>query len=478
MDTEGSAQAANDRRSICCCGRSECPTIAAAFATLDHPMNGSYHYKTGTSPKKLAFQRVLIRNICPPFTAELTRTEYEIPLFHWTEDALRYFAGDRRCPVSDGKEHYPSSPVGADIAKRYGFDDACNEYKGGYFWPPMHKMEDALFLRDQLLGKLSRGRKRRNTSTDATGSTATPVVATKRAKATVTPCDGDAELSAALGDEEEEVDSPLTAMAWKPILVYDVCKQGIGHPRIDEAAKSGGSGLRACAEYFFCTPHDGRWRSKNCFVYGEAETLVPADRCASCLSVYNKIGPDRYELLYRNGADGDVALVASVTELESVLIRGYGMKGESYLRSNQVRTIASLLVDYHGCRQPVKLAGNTWLNLCPSFPGAVCSRYSTSKLLLRSQSFCDSCQSKKEADAKRQRRKEENREKQVAASSKTPISLLTPERYKERMANKKKVVRSTKDKLRYAKKKLNDPSLQILLDRRVENKFIIGVVYF
>lgn len=57
-------------------------------------------------------------------------------------------------------------------------------------------------------------------------------------------------------------------------------------------------------------------------------------------------------------------LVAPVLELQSVVARGYTANGDSYLKSEEVGRIASLLVDHHDCRFPIKLGNSKWLNLC------------------------------------------------------------------------------------------------------------------
>jgi len=75
-------------------------------------------------------------------------------------------------------------------------------------------------------------------------------------------------------------------------------------------------------------------------------------------------------------------------------------------------------------------------------------------------STCDPCTTAKRNFVKREGRKQANRAEQVKAGSRARITYLTPSRRKERHNNQKKAARSLRDRLHYAKRRLESDALK------------------
>jgi len=93
------------------------------------------------------------------------------------------------------------------------------------------------------------------------------------------------------------------------------------------------------------------------------------------------------------------------------------------------------------------------MNFCPGFGDAPCGIISFATREL-SSSLCGPCRAAKNNFVKREERKQANRAEQVKAGSRTNVTLLTPDRRKERRTNERKAARSVRDRLRYAQTRL------------------------
>ena len=443
----------------CLCRHDDCDKIRRIIdESHNNIRSGGFEFRLKDSDKSKKYQAVLKKNLTlSGFKFDVER--YEIAKHHFSADALQYFAGE-----TDGKSHFPTTPVPAEIAKRHGFAEAINEFNGKYFWPPDHTIDQSRSLMMVLGGKSSRSAASVKRLLEADQHPSVPLGTHKTPKkakvgngaaAPITPaCDttGISGGSTGAGGGDGSGVVPI----------YDACRSGIGgHPQLLSVLQAGDVGRGVCSKYFSFTQKDGAWRSPDCSIFIGATSEAPVDVCDGCATVFSAISPDKYPRLY-----DEVGLVlpsAADLDLTASLVRMHSMQGEGFVASKEGQAAMRILRGSHRYFASVKLGERSWVNFCPSFGDASCGLVSLGEFE-RDGILCGPCSTERKNFLRRENRKQLNRAKQVGASSRAPIKHLTPTRLKERQQNQRKAARSTRDRLRCAKTKLESDACKVAFD--------------